>query len=460
MTRTTPAGLVLAAVVLLVSPALVGCIGGGGQSSSGPAPDAGGTGPGDDTEAAANESVQRAHVHDRWQDPVAEESVTEIVLAEGERRIEPLNTSRPVPVEGCERQRGAQQGRACLGWAEIRPGSWSDGAPKVVPPGTDRVEVTLTFAAGDFAGMDLYYQHADSQGLWTQLTNASSGGPYAPGGETRAIDVTLKMSDDGHAQVSRWAFGLAPWGDPVSGGANGIVDVGAGPVEVRIVAHRVEGDLPFEPAHPEFWSDDTPATDTYRIGSLEGATDRLVQAGRMTWEPDAGGSPKMSGHGVVWRIAPGFQGHRVSDTGTPTKLEGRYADALVPPGTKLIAVTLEVANASVSAGDAEVCVLGVDVPGQGFPGGGRRSDAVIGECRPFQDDEVTLTRAVTNRETDSYYVNRSSGISQSRWTFYVQVVAEPVAGQPGTTIVEGEVRADVYVTRTVPFAPPAPAEGS
>lgn len=454
MTRNIAVGLAVAAALLMVSPALAGCVGGGGQGSSSPTPDASQTGSDDDTEAQANESVQRAHVHDRWRDPARGESVTEIVVAEGEHEIEPVDPSRPVPLQGCERQRQATEARTCLGWTELRPGEWAGGEPKVVPPGTDQLTATLTFSADDFAGIDLYFQHADSQGLWTRLTNASNGGPYAPGGDTRSIDVTLKMSDDGHAQVSRWAFGLAPWGDPVSDGATGLLDVGSGAVEVRIVAHRVEGQLPLEPAHPEFWSDGTPATDTYRIGSLEGATSQLIQAGRLTWEPQETGSPKLSGDGVVWRIPPGFHGQRMSDTATPTRLEGRYTDALVPPGTEMIAVTLEVGNASVSAGDAEVCVLGVDIPGEGFPGGDRRSEAVIGECQPFDDGEVTLTQAITDRETDSYYVNRSSGLSHSRWTFYVQVAAETVAGQPGPAVLEGDLQADVYVTRATQFSPP------
>lgn len=465
---TPPAGpafrlplVAVAAVLLLTVPLVAGCIGGGSPSDGVGA----GVPPGDSSNdsdlppGVESSTDLRPHVHDRWFDPTTGEAVAEVVLVEASFELQPYNASRPALVEGCEVARGAGQGtRTCLGWTEVVPGRWSDGTPKVVPPATDRLEVTVRFEPDDFAGIDLHYQHRNSQGRWSHLTNASGGGPFEPAGDDRDLRVGLRMSDDGHAQVSSWRFGLAPYGDPLTGGDNGAVDAGSGTVEVRIVAHRREGPLPLEPPHPLFWDADDPPTDTYLVGRLEGSTAGFLQAGRLAFEPDRDAAPKLSGQGLAWRIPVGFHGARTTQGEYPPPLDDPFARALVPPGSQLVAVRLRVEGATTQGGDAEVCVLGVDRPGAGFPSGGERDRSLVGECQPFRDGEATLVRPVTDRDTDSYYVNTSAGISLSRWTFYVHVVPATVAGQRGASSFQGNVAAEFFVTDRAEFELPAWAE--
>lgn len=444
----------LAATLALLAPAMAGCVGGDGGSSV-PNSEAPGGNRTETENGTGSEAGQRPHVHDRWTDPATgEDNLSEIMLVDTTVEIEPVDQSQPLLFQACEESRGLQNGRICLGWAELAPGTWPNEEPKVVPPATDRVEVTLTFSSDDFGGVDVYFQDRTSQGRWKMLTNASNGGPFGSGGETKTIPVGPKMRDDGHAEVSAWRFGLAPWGDPATGQSNGMVDVGQGEVDVTVVAYRSEGPLPLEPPHPTFWDQDDPPTDTYRIGTLDGSTDGYVQAGRATWEPGGGGSPKLSGQGLVWEISPGFRGQRMSSTEVPTKLEGTYADALVPPGAGLIAIPVRVSGSDVT-GDAEICVRGRDVPGAGF------SEAIIlGECQPLEDGEFTIEKVLKGDETDSYYVNRSSGISHSRWTFYVQIRAGDLAGYPSAASFSGTVEADIFVTDRAEFERPAWADGT
>lgn len=450
VTRTA----LLVVTVALVVPAMAGCVGGDG-GAPGPASEATGGNETATTNGTGSDAGQRPHVHDRWTNPATGEgNLSEIVLVETQLTIDPVNDSRPLLVEPCGQSRGFQNARTCLGWAEFTPGSWSNGKAKIVPPATDRVEITLTFSSDAFAGIDLYFKDRTSQGQWKMLTNASNDGPFEPGGETKTIPVGPRMRDDGHAEVSAWRFGIAPWGDPGTGGATGLVDVGRGEVEATVVAYRAEGPLPFEPPHPQFWDRDDPPTHVYRIGTLEGSTDGYAQAGRATWEPGSGSSPKLSGQGLVWEISPGFRGQRMSDTDVPTKLEGRYDDALVPPGARMIVVQVAISEAE-ARGDVQICVRGRDVPGEGFS-----RSVTLGECRDFGDGEFTIEEVLKGGQTDSYYVNRSSGISESRWTFYVQVRAGDLAGHPSAASFSGTVEADIFVTDRTRFETPTWADGS
>lgn len=461
------APIVAVAVCLLVAVPLAGCVGqGSGDSQTAPTSN-GSTGNATAETNGTDQPAARPHVHDRWQDPTSSsnEQIDEILLVDRTLPLEPYRVSglstRPIQMERCEKHRNGPAGpKPCFGWAEFRPGDWSNGDPKIVPPGTSRLDVTVSFAADDFDGIDFFYKDRNSTGQWEWLTDAGHGGPFQPD-DTKSLDVSVYMSDDGHAQVSSWRFAIQPAGDPILG-EGGLVTFGSGEVRVRVVAHRTEGELPFEPPHPDFWSEDDPPTDVYRIGQLDGTTEQFLQAGPVDWEPTGGdpvGGPKVGVEGLVWEIPVGFEGRRITDPDYPAKLDGELAAALIPPGSESLTVQLAVSDASTDApaSDVRICVLGQDTPGEGFPRGPRDRTLVGEECRPFSDGTYVLQEALQDDDTDSFYTNTSRGISTSRWTIYVQIVASETAEEVhGVAGWSGRVSADVYVSDDAGFEP---AEG-
>lgn len=449
--------VLVALAVLLVVP-LSGCVGdASGPDETSPAANRSSGPTGNETDNGSSAAGTRPHVHDRWKDPASGESIEEATLVDRAVTIEPYRTStnptRPLEFDRCEKRRtGAAGPRPCFGWTEFRPGTWGNGDPKIVPPGTDRLEVTVEFDSGDFDAVDFYYQDRN-RSTWQWLTDDAHDGPFRSG-DTKTLDVDVRMADDGHARVSSWRFAVKPARDPWPGPVDPI-GYGAGDIDVQVVAHRVEGDLPIEPAHPEFWQEDDPPTDHYLVGEVNGSTERFVQAGRVDWEPDSGG-PKVGVEGLVWEIPVGFHGRRITDPDPPPALGTERSAGLVPPGSAILAVKLTIADASTTTAGSEVraCVVGQNVPNTGFPQGEERSEKVIGECKPFADGTHLLTEALDENEADSLYTNTSRGVSASRWTIYVQVAAEGSTDEaPAIASWSGSVSAEVYASTDAAFEP-------
>lgn len=451
-----PGGVLWLSVLVLLALPLAGCLGGlgGGGGPGGPTTTAPGAGGGNGTPAGGqappgvDPTDLRPHVHDRWHNPATGEALTEIVLVEGTFTIEAYNASDPTTQNPGEVLNSCDAGgpdpmaptRMCFGQTHFRPGTWSNGDNKVVPPATARMETTVTFDAADFGGMKLYYQDRDpddtaAKGSWEDMTNESLGGPLAPGGDTRELPVGERESDDGHATVSAWEFRLEAHGNPHG---TGNPSYGSGEVQVRIVVHRAEGPLPLEPAHPLFWGADDPPTDSYLIGHLVSGTDGFVQVGPMDHEHGGSGTPKLSGQGMAFQVPVGFEGRKLSEQSRyPDKLQGDRTEALVPPGARTLAIWVRATGATTGGLAPEVCVFGQDVPGRGFPG------QQLADCQPFEDGfDAVFLHPVTDRDVDSFYVNRSTGISLSRWMFYLVIRApEAAGGVPGAMEWTGDVEA-------------------
>lgn len=444
---------ILVGLLFLVTP-LAGCVGGGGDS--GPA----GTGAGtnDDTNTTNNvtgveQADLRPHVHNRWVNPATGQSLEQVELVNRDIQVNAQNQSRFPPVNFCQQGEGnANEASICIGQKEFFPESWSNGEQKIVPPGTSHLEITLEFNADDFSQVAFYYKDRTTT-QWQLLTNSSEGN-FAPGGDTKELSVSVKQSDDGHAHVSSWNFLVEARGVPGAGNPDDPnAEYGEGTISTTIIAHRVDGELPLEPPHPLFWGNDDPPTSVYQIGDLQGQAE-FIQAARMTFEPD---SPPpglqgegVKGKGVIWQIPVGFEGRRLNAQDTyPPKLGGPFAMSIVPPKSRLLVANVTV-NGSVEAGNAPiVCVFGQDIPGKGFRGVRQLGDG----CQPFEPGmQFTAELQITNRDTDSFYTNTSTGLSRSRWTFYVQIKANN-DGQ-GVTHWNGSVQADFYVTDQTQFEMP------
>lgn len=430
------------AVLLMVALPLAGCLG-----LSDPA---------NTTAGPEGDPDLRPHAHDRWFDPAGTaidrypvvDRAVEVVAtdAEDDEGLPVVNNCSPPDA-------GPGNLAVCAGQAEFSPGTWSgpSGEHRIVPPGTSHLEVTLTFSAEDFHEIRMYYRDAEEPTRWKALTNASLGGPFEPGGDTRRLNITVRQADDGHAQVSMWTFLIMVRGTstPAGGLGGSFLSYGEGPVDVDVVAVRAPGPLPLEPAHPQWWDRDTPPTSVYHIGRLEGEVGRYVQAGPAYGETDyvAPSYYKLHGRGMTWQIPTGFEARAYTpryDGFYPDKLNHTYSEALVPPGSRMLAVWFK-ATGEVAAVPPDVCIWGQDVPGEGYPG------EKLADCQVLQPgQEQTFFMALTGRDVDSFYTNRSIGLSMSRWTFYVQIVPE----EGGVADFDGTVEAHVFVTDKTSFDMP------
>lgn len=436
--HAAPRAATLAAVLLLVALPLAGCLGlsePGNTTSVGPEGD----------------PDLRPHAHDRWFDPegtpidrypVVDRAV-EVVATdpEDDEQLPVVNNCSPPDA-------GPNSLEVCMGQAEFTPGTWPDGDHRIVPPGTSHLEVTLTFSAEEFDQLRMYYRDAQDPTRWKTLTNASNGGPFEAGGDTRQLTVSILQADDGHAQVSMWTFLIMARGSPTPV-PPGLLSYGEGTVDVDITAVRAPGPLPLEPAHPQWWDRDTPPTGVYHIGQMEGDAQGYVQAGPAYGET---GRPSVStfkvhGNGMVWQVPAGFEGRAFApryEGEYPAKLDHSYAEALVPPGSRMLAVWFK-AEGDVQAVPPDVCIWGQDVPGRGYPGD------KLADCQPLEPgEEQMFFKALTGRDVDSFYTNRSSGLSMSRWTFYVQLVPE----DRGVADFDGTVEAHFFVTDKTSFEMP------
>lgn len=230
----------LLAVALLVVP-LAGCIGGTGGNGTG-----GGSAPADTTvegDASPDVSAPTAteHVHDRWDGQEVRSVVDRTVATRATTDAEPtgplLDTFICVFI--------------CGSYVEFAP---AEG--EIVPPGTEEVTFTASWDASPPAGHEFRifadYLPADA-GDYQDLAEIENG-------ETYTINTTTEMADGGHAKQSLWKFRVFVIRCTTDEGAE-ICTTRLSNEElefdVTVEAHRVDGPLPKEPAHPDWWADGT-----------------------------------------------------------------------------------------------------------------------------------------------------------------------------------------------------------
>lgn len=226
------------AIGLLVAP-LAGCVGGSAPTSDGGSSD--GTADADDatpgTEAAPG-SGDREHVHDRWDGEEEKVLVDETITTRTRTDVQPddglASAARDVAFGPDE--------------VHFRP---EEG--EIVPPGTEKVVVSASWpeeqAPQATRQAALLYRSADDETM--QFTEYRT----TPGRWT--IDTTLEMADGGHAKASVWKFRLelrTMLESPVFSTAPSTE--GGLEVDVTVVAHRVNGSLPKEAPHPDWYADD------------------------------------------------------------------------------------------------------------------------------------------------------------------------------------------------------------
>lgn len=435
------AAAIIGVLIMLVAP-LAGCIGGGGSASDGP--DEGPTSDDETPDDPTGEvnATARPHVHDRWQTPSGD-SVEAITLVDREVAIEAYSQDRPLLLNFCEKGSEGQDVDACVGAEEFAPGQWSGDKAKIVPPGTGNISVTLEYSEGDFHRVHFYYMTRKDPGQWKSLGMFQTG-------KTKTISVGPEEADDGHAQVSGWRFLVEARGAFGTGATEGTLDAGDGEVSAEIVAHREPGELPLEPPHPDWWDKDTPPTDVYRIGAVDGSTDDYIDVGDVNLEPSEQPTPTI-GPGLSWKIEPGFEGKRSSSADSTPKLSGNRTEALVPPQTKAIHARVAVSGDPGGLDQPMVCVYGQPTPSGSFPG------RQIG-CEPFEDGaSYTFSTPIEDDETDSYYTKTNRNFSFSRWTFHVWI--RPDNQQTHAARFSGSVTAEIFVVDELGVEIPAPEAG-
>lgn len=438
-------GATLAACALMLLVALAGCIGGGSEGPSQQTADPGGPGEGpggNGTGTNGTGSGDRPHVHDRWD---GQETRT---LFDDSVTLEAVTQDEPLLLRGCK----FSARDICYGSAEFAPETTGEGTGEIVPPGTDYVNVTIGYSDSDFEMLRLYWKNRIADG---DCINGWDCRAILTSGETFTINVSdVRQTDDGHAKVSAWRFALDALGNPTGEqppvGPN--VHYGEGEVDVEMVAHRVEGELPYEPPHPDFWID----TDVYRVGYLEGHTDQMAQAGFVYAEPSPPDGacptsyqslcvPAGVGQGIQWDIVPGYLGERTrGQEEDPARLDGPSPIALVPPETSKIGGIVEL------DGDAprpvRVCLEAFFSPDQ--------PASRVG-CGTFDDGSGTATweLPIQGDKVDSYYAD-NWGANQSRWRFRVRLSAQEQGPTYSATAFSGDVTVSILASRMTEAAPP------
>lgn len=428
--------LAVATVLVLIAVPLAGCVGGSGQSA--PSADEAQDTVDDATNATdgASSDDLKAHVHDRWD---GEDKVT---VVDQEITIEPISQDHPQFVEQCRRPPSREGPMLCFGTETVYPDT--DGETgAIVPPGTEKVDVTLDFGSG-FEQVRVLYQDRMSQGQWQRLGSFESG-------DTMTIEpIPVVKSDDGHAKVSAWKFLIEPEDNPWPAGDQSVW-YGEGDVQVTVEAHREEGELPLEPAHPDFWEE----TSTYKIGQVEGEAGSLIQANRVHTEENTCGPgvgetcapTQFNSNGIIWTVGPGYEGRRLGSTERPSELSGEHTRALVPPESQTVAAKIDVDGSTQAP--VEVCLRAMTSPDQGPYG-------EVVECMDYSggDETWTIERQVSEREVDSFYTD-NTGQNASRWTFMLQVRAPETADQNTVGAFDGTVSMSVFVTEEASFSLPA-----
>lgn len=446
-TRNGNGTLAILVVVLFVGVALAGCVGGGSSAGADDGNDTSQIDP-DDPDAPTTTgpgeagSGEAKHVHNRWFDndqqlPPGSE-VDELTLAASTTytiNSFVTDTSDPrFPLDNCPNA-GTE---VCAGKVIVTPDETEDGT-RVVPPGTERITVTLDYNKGSYRNLKIWYQdpNARDDAVWMPLSGQEGAEP----GETMTIpaegspknisvDPDTDLSpDDGHASSSAWRWLIEVRGNPAPGPAT--TPSMTGPdgldVDVTITAHRQDAPLPLEPPHPTFYEEDPMAeTSVYQIARVSGTTNgQFVHAGPLMaemdgchYEPQEGAPclPARSGSGLTWYTVPGFEGTRNLDPQEWTDIKGeRLAKALVPPQTEQLVTAIQF-DGGQTQGEIEVCLRARTSPSQ-------PSNGVELDCAAYAgEDELVFQIPVQDGETDSFYASNWGG-NNSRWQFVLQIRA-------------------------------------
>lgn len=359
----------LAVAVLLVAVPLAGCLGGAGGGPDAPANVAQDGTSGPEAVNASGISDGQAHVHDRWDGALAKTLMDDTVSTASSVQVRPGQTL--AETVGCVFTCGSRA-----------PFTLPEGS--IVPPGTDRLEVSVSWQdddppVGALTAVSLTYVPADrAEPDWTSWRTS-------PG--TWTINTTVEMADGGHAQHSLWRFAVnvetwieAPDGTLVTSppriAASGMA------FDVQVRALRDDVSLPLEPPHPDHWRNGSSWT------VLEG-----------TWSGEATSATFVS--------VEDRQGNDAWINGSNHRI--------IPPGTETLVAVVNWTNGSpteqVSPSEAEI-----DWSNRfGFFTTLQPWEPAVAE-----DGRYVFTMPVADNMTDGLYADRS------RWTFWISIDGQEV----------------------------------
>lgn len=355
---------VLLAMLLLI-PVVAGCI--GTEDRAGTASNGSGLAPtvGDEAHPGV---ADRPHVHDRW------DGRDSVVLVN--RTVRTDNLTEPWedpmgPSPACE--------FPCGDRITVIPRTG-----RLVPPGTARVGAVATWDAEDMAAehtrVHLAYLPANG--------SAFQGMGPRPSGQAWVINTSVEMADDGHARQSLWAFRLTVTSALEAAGYSQRIPALAMEsmeIHLRIVAHRVPGALPREPAHPDHWGDG-PRRD---LGNFNGSEDAAGIA-----------LVGLDRSGTIPQLVAG------TDAGPEIAITGEE-HGIVPPGASRLVMNVSWSNDSPAAGEAPVR------PYVWYSDRGPYVPEEPWEPEQVGDGRAKFVLPLAEDQWDGMYANRS------RWVFTV-----------------------------------------
>lgn len=385
-----PRSTVPVVALLTVALAFAGCIGG-----SAPAGDGNGTDPGEADDGSGNATVgdgpptQVRHVHDRWEGD-EERTVFDGTVETGDSTdVDPSETLTENVV--CV--------FICGSFVEFAP---DDG--EIVPPGTEQVTFTASWDASPPPGHEIYvygaYMSANATGYEALVDGQLTSG------ETVEVNTTVPMADGGHAQQSLWRFRLFVLRCASNGNGGTLfcgtrLDTEPFSADVTVTAERVEGQLPPEPPHPDWWANGS----VRDVGSVADTVDRT-------------GTGPYYLHTNTSGLSIGvFYAAMDEDEHEP-----------IPPGSRLLVARLNWTNdaATADAAGAEPWLRYAD--GEGLFWKRWEPDQV-------EDGSALWTMGLTDDMTDGMY-----DPERSRWSFYLGFtgsqgtgVDDPFLGEELTT---------------------------
>lgn len=410
----------LATILVIVAVGLAGCIGGQAPGNvSEPADDVADTGNASTAVGDASGAASIAHVHDLWK------GRQQITLLDRDVQINATRTdasgegpmTRSVGVNDCY-DSSIEFGAWCLGRRVVDvPPSDDPAAPRVVAPGTWAVSVSVSWSDPTITGVDVAAMTANDDTV--RMGDIETSGGSERFNATRFGDdrefIPLLATDDGHATDSKWSFELTASGD--------LGDLGAladGTIHVTAKAHRMDGDLPAEPPHPDWYGE----TETYFVGY---ASETANNAYRVTYM------------GTEW----------VEVDLTPRNP--------IPPGTKEVVVAVNITDDSPTA-DQDQTAPDVELTYEHDAGHDWYVDEVEVEPETVEDGHRIYRIPVTEEMADSLYTCAGRN---STWSLHLSVQPqalvedEPVLGTDvrGAMHFAGRVEMTAHATKEIGAAP-------
>lgn len=406
-------------VVAVLAVALAGCVGGQAPGNGSAPTETGGSGNASDALRQPSVAQTTPHVHDLWK------GRDRITLVDREVQINATRTdptggplTRSVGINDCYAEDQIEFGVWCLGRAvaDVRP-SGDPARPRVVPPGTWAVSVSVTWEEPTITGVGVEAITANDDGVWMGDVDTSGGEVRFNAtrfGDDRSY-VPLLASDDGHATDSKWRFALTASGD-----FGGFAAVADGTLHVTAEAHRMDGTLPFEPPHPDWYAD----ADTYHVGY---GSDTANNAYRVAYA------------GTEW----------VEVDLTPRNP--------IPPGTREVVVAVNVTDDSPTS-DRDRTSPEVELTYEHDGGESWYTEQVEVQPETVEEGRRIYRIPVDDEMTDSLYTCAGRN---STWSFRLQVQPqalvedEPVLGTDvrGAMHFAGRVEMSVAATTRVGAAP-------